>query len=340
VQIRSLWRPAIASPVVVELQEFVNSGQQCLATRAPASDTRRGPGPPFAVVRIGNCPIITPGMPGLEGERGANINGPSLIRVPEWVDNRLGAYYLYFAHHRGRDIRLAFADRLDGPWTVHQRGVLELADTSAHDHIASPDVHVDHDRGRIRMYFHGCEPEGRQVSFVATSRDGLRFRAYEQALAPFYLRVFEHRGWFYGVAKRGNRSGTLLRSPDGLMPFIAGPAIIPRMRHAAVLKRNRDAWLFYSRIGDAPESLMATPLGLNGDWRSWRPGRATVVLTPTRSYEGAGRPVKPSRPGPARGAQCELRDPAVYMEGDRTFLLHTVAGEQGIAIVELATLIP
>ncbi|TGP23371.1 hypothetical protein, partial [Mesorhizobium sp. M1D.F.Ca.ET.234.01.1.1] len=53
-------------------------------------------------------PIITPGM--LPGDDGANINGPSLIRVPDWLPGRLGAYYLYFAHHTGTYIRLAFAD--------------------------------------------------------------------------------------------------------------------------------------------------------------------------------------------------------------------------------------
>jgi len=61
---------------------------------------------------MGAGPIIRPSMPGLEGERGASINGPSLIRVPDWVEDRLGTYYLYFAHHHGLDIRLAFADAL------------------------------------------------------------------------------------------------------------------------------------------------------------------------------------------------------------------------------------
>jgi hypothetical protein len=38
---------------------------------------------------------------------GANIQGPSMIRVPEWIDDRLGDYYLYFADHKGSYIRLA-----------------------------------------------------------------------------------------------------------------------------------------------------------------------------------------------------------------------------------------
>jgi hypothetical protein len=42
---------------------------------------------------------------------GDNINGPAAIRVPEWIENPLGNYYLYFAHHQGTYIRLAYADR-------------------------------------------------------------------------------------------------------------------------------------------------------------------------------------------------------------------------------------
>ena len=43
-----------------------------------------------------------------------NINGPSLIRVPTWIEHPLGRYYLYFAHHKGEYIRLSYADRLEG----------------------------------------------------------------------------------------------------------------------------------------------------------------------------------------------------------------------------------
>ena len=57
--------------------------------------------------------LIHPDMPELDREHGfSNINGPSLVRVPEWVENPLGKYYLYFAHHRGAYIRLAYADAL------------------------------------------------------------------------------------------------------------------------------------------------------------------------------------------------------------------------------------
>ena len=53
-----------------------------------------------------------------------NVNGPSLIKVPPWVSRPLGRYYLYFAHHEGRSIRLAYADELRGPWRLHPAGAL------------------------------------------------------------------------------------------------------------------------------------------------------------------------------------------------------------------------
>ena len=58
---------------------------------------------------------------------GANVQGPSLIRVPDWLPDPLGHYYLYFADHKGSYIRLAYADALQGPWYIHSPGSLQLA---------------------------------------------------------------------------------------------------------------------------------------------------------------------------------------------------------------------
>jgi hypothetical protein len=53
---------------------------------------------------------------------GDNICGPAILRVPPWVSNPLGRYYLYFVDHKGDYIRLAVADELHGPWTMHTPG--------------------------------------------------------------------------------------------------------------------------------------------------------------------------------------------------------------------------
>ena len=76
-------------------------------------------------------------------------------------------------------------------------------------------------------------------------------------------------------------------------------------------------------------------MALNGEWTSWQPDDGRVLLAPEREYEGAGRPLEPSRPGIALGPRRELRDPAIHAEDGRVFLLYSVAGEQGIALAEL-----
>ena len=48
------------------------------------------------VTRVLDKPIIGPDI---HPSIGVNIQGPSLIRVPDWVENPLGKYYLYFADH-------------------------------------------------------------------------------------------------------------------------------------------------------------------------------------------------------------------------------------------------
>lgn len=65
------------------------------------------------VTRLGDGPIIQPQM---DDRMGGNIQGPSLIKVPDWIENPLGKYYLYFADHRGTYIRMAYAEELQGPW--------------------------------------------------------------------------------------------------------------------------------------------------------------------------------------------------------------------------------
>ena len=60
------------------------------------------------VERLLDRPIITPQ---LHESIGPNIQGPSLIRVPEWVEAARHVLPV-LADHKGRYIRLAYADNL------------------------------------------------------------------------------------------------------------------------------------------------------------------------------------------------------------------------------------
>lgn len=316
------------------------------------------------VRRLLDRPIVSPQ---LHPSIGVNIQGPSLIRVPDWVEGRLGGFYLYFADHKGRYIRLAYADDPHGPWTVHPPGSLQLAQSGflteppdvtpeqlaqfeararqagaamSHDvlseittpHIASPDVHVDRIGRRIVMYFHGLEDVGTQVTRVATSRNGIDFTVQPEILGRSYFRVFAHGGVTYALAMPGQ----LYRSNDGLGGFEAGPVLFnPCMRHAALLKRGDILHVFWTQVGDAPERILLSRIGLSGDWRSWKDGAAIEVLRPERSWEGADAPLVASVRSTAYGPVNQLRDPAILEDGSRVYLLYAVAGESGIAIAEL-----
>ncbi len=268
----------------------------------------------------------------MDARMGSNINGPSLIRVPDWVPNRLGRYYLYFAAHRGTYIRLAYADDLQGPWRIHEPGALSLADSLFHDHVASPDVHADNERRELRMYYHGVVRDDVQMTRVATSRDGLQFSARDELLGNSYFRVFRWRGAYYALAM----PGVFYRSDDGLSDFRKGPALFSeRMRHSAVHVAGDMLQVFYSNAGDCPERILLSEIDLRPDWLAWTATPAMTVLEPEAPYEGGDLPLEPSQRGEIDVPARQLRDPAIYTEEGRTFLIYAVAGERGLALAEL-----
>ena len=289
--------------------------------------------------------IVAPGMPGL-GD-GSNINGPSCIAVPDWVEGRLGRYYLYFAHHRGDHIRLAWADAVTGPWTMVPGGVLPLAALGrCVDHVASPDVVIDHAAREIRLYYHGVDAEsGRQATFLALSRDGLHFTPGKEPLADFYLRVAAWRGRWIGMSK----GGALYLSEDGKQAFrrlpapafpMSGPgASSPGdVRHVALDLDGDRLWVMFTRIGDRPEHLRLGYVDLLRAPDDWRVEEDAPLLSPRHAWEGADLPVAPSRDGAAGRREHALRDPAVLRAEGRAWLFYACAGEQGIALAPLPDL--
>jgi hypothetical protein len=281
------------------------------------------------IVRFQRNPIITPHM---DDRMGSNINGPSLIRAPAWVENPLGRYYLYFAHHHGKYIRLAYAEALEGPWTTYAAGTLKLEDAFCINHLASPDVHVDEEKRVIRMYYHGPVSEGGQRTRVAISKDGMQFKAFPEVLGVSYFRVFRWGGYYYALGM----PGIFYRSITGLSSFVRGPTLFTQdMRHSALKVDGNTLSVFYSRVHDCPERILRSTIELQPDWMTWQESAAKTVLEPEREYEGGGLPLEPSVRGWARDQVRQLRDPAIFREDGRTYLLYAVAGEPGIAIAEV-----
>jgi len=302
----------------------------------------------ISAYRLNTNPLITPEMLGADGE---NINGPSMIRVPGWIQNSLGNYYLYFAHHKGTYIRMAFSDTLEGPWKIYEPGVLHQRNTIFGDgpvgikhwytHIASPEVIVDDQNRRLIMYFHGMGPRlpGCHCSTLAFSNDGLDFKLREDApvINDTYFRAFVWDNMQYLIA----RLGVLYGSDHGLRIYRKGPNPFDelnqgaQLRHAAVLLKGDKLKVFYSRIGDMPECIVMSEIELNTDWNTWKASSPVTILEPVTRYEGADLPLKPSRQGYARTRLRELRDPAIFQENGKCYLLYTIAGESGIGIAEL-----
>lgn len=283
-------------------------------------------------VRSENNPMIYPEMEGLEGRTGENINGPSVIKVPDWIPNPLGKYYMYFAHHHGKYIRLAYANSPTGPWTIHKPGVLNLDATTAVRHIASPDVIIDKKNRTIRMYFHGPTPNnGGQKTFIGLSKDGLNFTASEAILGPSYFRVFKYKSDYYALVK-----GTFYHSKDGIEPFEKGALVLPKIRHSAVTLVGDKLIVFYSQKGDAPERILKCDVNLSeGNYKTWKASEPHEVLKPETDYEGVNLPIEKSVSGFAKGRVHQLRDPAIFIEGKDAYLYYSIAGESGIGVAKL-----
>ncbi len=317
--------------------------------------------------RLLDHPIIGPDT---DPSIGDNIQGPSMVRAPNWLTGAPGRYLLYFADHKGGYIRLAHADEVVGPWTVHVPGSLKLADScflteppeataeqldglealyreilgtasiphsmlteATTPHIASPDVLIDDDRRQFVMYFHGLEALGWQLTRAAVSSNGVDFVARPEILGRPYFRGFRWNGQTHAMAM----PGVFHRSDDGLSDFEEGPTLFENlMRHSALVVRDDVLHVFWTRVGDAPESILHSTVELTPDWHDWEASEPTVVLRPDRDWEGADAPVEPSRRSTAHGHVNQLRDPAIFVDEDgRTYLLYAVAGECGIAIAEI-----
>ena len=298
--------------------------------------------------RIGDGPII---HPGLCESLGQNINGPSLVERPSWAPGP-GRYLLYFAHHMGRHIRLAWADDLAGPWQIHRPGVLPLCDTplaqsrpdmaqpawaqaagqdGLYPHLASPDVWLDEKARLFRMIFHGLADHGEQVSYAAVSPDGITWHIEGPEIPLVYLRRFAYRGQVYAMGHGGQLSRQMADGNFEPGPYpISGP-----IRHVAVLVRDDLLHVLLTRIGDAPERILHTALDLSRDWPDWRPCLPeTELLRPALSWEGTDAPLVPSEAGAVDYAH-QLRDPEIFEADGQVWLVYAGGGEAALGLARL-----
>ena len=324
--------------------------------------------PSVVARRLSQNPLITVRS---SATLGGNVNGATVIRVPSWIERPLGRYYMYFANHMGTFIRLAYANDVTGPWTIHEPGVLKVEETAMYRPqpdpqetladfytlVASPEIVVDESRKQLVMLYHGwwtngerwpAEPaaarawaRGRgygQMSQAATSTDGLRFEVKAPIIRPTYLRVFTRGDQVYAMS----RLGAVARGPSPLGPYEAvsnpfdkGP-YAGRVRHVGLLQRGQSLLVFFTAIGDAPERVMLSTIDLSGHPEEWRASTPVEILRPEATYECADLPIAPSEAGDIDVPARQLRDPFVFSEAGRDYLFYATCGEQGIAVAELS----
>jgi hypothetical protein len=111
-------------------------------------------------------------------------------------------------------------------------------------------------------------------------------------------------------------------------------------RHARGIKLNGPDLVVHGQgrivVVLVPQAVVETlTVDLDGDWGRWRASEPVEVLRPERAWEGADLPVAPSIRGAADGPVNQLRDPALFEDGGRTFLFYAVAGESGIGLAEV-----
>ena len=186
---------------------------------------------------------------------------------------------------------------------------------------------------RIRMYCHGPHPEaGGQKSCVALSSDGISFECRPEVLGESYFRVIPFRGEFLALGMPGH----FYRSKDGITGFVKGPTLFTKdQRHTALKLEGEILSVFHSNAHDCPERILVSTIDTSPDWTEWKVGDTHTALSPELDYEGADLPPANSVRGWAPERVRQLRDPGIFEEGGRTYLLYSVAGEHGIAIAEI-----
>jgi len=293
-----------------------------------------------------------------------SFTSPCLVRVADHLPpgTSLGTYYLYFSHHKGGHIRMAFADQIDGPYKEYLPGdgvfrlpkdfTYTVDDASASsvfpiprsvsapppgpdgadhlsDHVASPNVFWDHATGRFVMYFHTV-PQARedsQVTYAATSADGLNWEFHPEVLGSAYFASFRWRGGYYALTTRG----PIFRSLDAISGFEAGPTPsddIGAYRHFGVWVVGDCLWVFYSRWRVDPETIYVTTIDLSMPFEDWK--FTTAVEEPKRAL------VLDPLDGFADYDGRKVLDPFIFEdEYGQLYLLYSADDEKAIAMAKL-----
>ena len=94
--------------------------------------------------------------------------------------------------------------------------------------------------------------------------------------------------------------------------------------------------MFWTEVGEAPEHVKVSVIDRPADQDSLEVKHLGAILKPELNWEGANAPNQPSVRSVAYGCVNQLRDPCVFVEDGRIYLLYAGGGESAIGIAELS----
>lgn len=277
-----------------------------------------------------------------------NINGPSCLRTPNFIKNPLGKYLLYFAHHAGKFIRIAYSDEIFTNWKILNHRINKVSEkTIFHDHVASPDLYVDNVENKIYMFFHSRIKGSRmQQTFLSKSNDGINFELVGDSLdLPFYFRHVITETKTFAVTKGGNMYVNSIspiisawRALNNINSGNSNEEVMHNkfgsIRHVSLIYYMKTLIVFYTKIGDAPERIYAAKIEEN-EKGLWLISKEFEITRPELNFEGVNLNITASVSGPSLQEENSLRDPYVLQDGENYYIFYACAGESGIAVGKL-----
>jgi hypothetical protein len=158
------------------------------------------------------------------------------------------------------------------------------------------------------------------------------------------MRFFQYDKCAYAITKGGNlyqnSGGGATGSWNSLGNIDTGQSNREVMhnrpgsiRHLAIINYKEHVFVFYSRIGDAPERIYTSNLFMFSELP--RLAHEMEILRPIYKFEGSECKLEGSAPGQSIKFENAVRDPYVFEEEGKYYLFYTIGGESGIAICEL-----
>ena len=275
-----------------------------------------------------------------------NINGPTVVeyRVPIFSNSKF--YLMYFGHHKGKYIRVAWSFSPTGPFKrvpLARPLLIWNVFGERKGHVASPEVQ----KFGSKTYLFSHSPSryfepGKQITYMSRLWLGIFCSRAKPIALPPYARFFSFNGSVHAIT---NGADVIKFDPDSLevssISVDKSPLLVPdlmdsvkRVRHAQIVESMGLALCFFTRVGDAPERILVSKL----ESKSSDGAKFSVpieLLRPTEDYEGTGQKIEPSKNGISRQSENALRDPFVAKFGNQHFLYYSTEGEKGIACAKL-----